>query len=88
VNVRELRQNLSVYLRRVKAGETLEVAERNQPVAVLAPLSTGPATLTTLAAQGRLARIADAPLSLVAKPAARAMRPSAEVLAEQRDDRI
>ncbi len=37
VGVRELRQNLSVYLERVKAGETLEVTERGQPVAELRP---------------------------------------------------
>jgi prevent-host-death family protein len=37
VGVRELRQNLSVYLRRVKAGETLEVTERGEPVARLTP---------------------------------------------------
>jgi prevent-host-death family protein len=38
VGVRELRQNLSVHLRRVMAGETLEVTDRGHPVAVLAPL--------------------------------------------------
>ena len=38
VGVRELRQNLSRYLRRVEAGETLEVTEHGRPVAVLAPL--------------------------------------------------
>ena len=37
IGVRELRQNLSVYLRRVKAGETLEVKERGHRVAVLSP---------------------------------------------------
>ena len=37
VGVRELRQNLSVYLDRVKAGETLEVTEHGQPVARLGP---------------------------------------------------
>src|SRR5213596_81655 len=37
VGVRELRQNLSVYLKRVKRGETLEVNERGHRVAVLAP---------------------------------------------------
>lgn len=37
VGVRELRQNLSVYLDRVKAGETLEVTEHGRPVARLAP---------------------------------------------------
>lgn len=37
VGVRELRQNLSVYLRRVKEGETLAVTERGQVVAQLTP---------------------------------------------------
>jgi len=37
IGVRELRQNLSVYLRRVKAGETLEVTEHGQTVARLMP---------------------------------------------------
>ena len=32
VGVRELRQNLSVYLRRVKDGESLEVTEQGRPV--------------------------------------------------------
>jgi prevent-host-death family protein len=38
VGVRELRQNLSVYLRRVRRGEKLEVTERGRPVAILQPL--------------------------------------------------
>jgi prevent-host-death family protein len=37
VGVRELRQNLSVYLDRVKNGETLTVTEHRQAVAVLGP---------------------------------------------------
>src|SRR5688500_18828583 len=37
VGVRELRENLSVYLDRVKAGETLVVTEHGEPVARLAP---------------------------------------------------
>lgn len=37
MGVRELRQNLSVHLRRVRAGETLEVTEHGHPVALLAP---------------------------------------------------
>lgn len=41
VGVRELRQNLSVYLRRVRRGEALEVTERGQPVALLTPLGEG-----------------------------------------------
>lgn len=37
VGVRELRQNLSKYLERVKAGEDLVVTERGQEVARLIP---------------------------------------------------
>ena len=38
VGVRELRQNLSVYLDRVKVGETLQVTEFGRVVALLTPL--------------------------------------------------
>jgi prevent-host-death family protein len=38
VGVRELRQNLSVYLRRIETGETLEVTDHGRPVARLTPL--------------------------------------------------
>jgi antitoxin (DNA-binding transcriptional repressor) of toxin-antitoxin stability system len=38
VGVRELRQNLSVYLRRVEQGETFEVTDRGRPVARLGRL--------------------------------------------------
>ena len=88
VGVRELRQNLSVYLRRVKDGETLEVTERGQTVARLTPLP--PRTLSPLQqliAEGR------------ASPATRSFRdlpppirlppgsPSAsEVLRQMRDE--
>ena len=44
VGIRELRQNLSVYLRRVQQGESLEVTERGRPVAVLGPLSAASST--------------------------------------------
>jgi prevent-host-death family protein len=50
VGVRELRQNLSIYLDRVKRGETLEVTERGRPVARLAP--TTPSRLEALIADG------------------------------------
>jgi len=38
VGSRELRQNPSVNVKRVAAGETFEVTEHGRPVAVLAPL--------------------------------------------------
>lgn len=56
VGVRELRQNLSVYLDRVKAGEPLTVAERGQPVAMLVPLPHASSTLERLIASGRATR--------------------------------
>ncbi len=56
VGVRELRQNLSVHLRRVIAGETLEVTDRGHPVAVLAPLPKPTTVLERLIADGRATR--------------------------------
>lgn len=53
VGVRELRQNLSVYLRRVKQGATLEVKERGHRVAVLAPAGARSSALDRLIAAGR-----------------------------------
>jgi prevent-host-death family protein len=42
VGVRELRQNLSRYLERVRAGENLTVTERGRVVARLVPAGAGP----------------------------------------------
>jgi prevent-host-death family protein len=54
VGVRELRQNLSVYLRRIEAGETLEVTEHGRPVARLGPLPPARmGVLDRLIAEGR-----------------------------------
>ena len=41
IGIRELRQNASKYIVLVKAGETIEVTERGEPVALLAPLPRG-----------------------------------------------
>jgi len=55
VGVRELRQNLSVYLDRVKAGETLEVTEHGRPVAHLGPRPTRPLSIVDqMIADGRI----------------------------------
>jgi prevent-host-death family protein len=55
VGIAELRQNLSVYLRRVGEGETLVVTDRNRPVAVLGPPPTSATThLDRLIAAGRV----------------------------------
>ena len=39
VGIRELRQNLSVYLAQVKTGSVFAVTDRGKPVAVLKPLA-------------------------------------------------
>ena len=39
VGVRELRQNASKVLDRVKSGEVIEVTERGNPVAFIAPIA-------------------------------------------------
>lgn len=55
VGVRELRQNLSVYLDRVKKGETLEVTEHGRPVAQFAPRPTSPVSIIDqMIADGRI----------------------------------
>jgi prevent-host-death family protein len=53
VGVRELRQNLSVYLDRVKSGEVLEVTERGHGVALFTPLPRPHTVLEGLVAAGR-----------------------------------
>ena len=51
--LRELRQNLSVYLDRVKKGEALTVTEHGTAVAILRPLSSAQTVLERLVADGR-----------------------------------
>ena len=38
IGIRELRQRASEFLRRVQAGETIEVTDRGRPVALLTPV--------------------------------------------------
>ena len=56
VGVAELRQNLSVYLRRIEAGERLIVTDRNRPVAELGPPPSSGSDLDRLIAEGRVSR--------------------------------
>lgn len=53
VGVRELRQNLSIYLDRVKQGETLRVTERGREVAKLMPSRRESDWLDELIASGK-----------------------------------
>jgi prevent-host-death family protein len=54
IGVRELRREASAILRRVAAGETVEITDRGRPVAVL--LKTMPSGLTRLEREGLLRR--------------------------------
>jgi prevent-host-death family protein len=57
VGVRELRRDASAILRRVAAGETVEVTDRGRPVAVL--LRSMPTGLDRLEREGLLRRAED-----------------------------
>lgn len=43
VGIRELKNRLSRYLKRVRAGERLVVTERGKPVAIISPPAVTPA---------------------------------------------
>lgn len=86
VGVRELRQNLSVYLRRVKAGESLDVTERGRTVARLAPLPPDALSpLDRLVAEGR-ARRARTNVRDLPPPLRRPGRPLTDIVREMRDE--
>lgn len=89
VGVRELRQNLSVYVRRVMAGETLEVTEHGRPVARLTPLPRGEDPIARLHAEGRLAQRAEGDLLEAGPPLRLSLdRSLSEILAEMRAERL
>jgi len=88
IGIRELRQNASAYLRRVQAGETLRVADRGRPVALLTPLE--PASgLRRLESESRLTRSAGNLLALGPPEPARskAPRPSRVLAKARRNER-
>ena len=86
--MRELRQNLSVYLRRVAAGEALQVTDRGRPVAVLAPLLAGSTARERLIAAGRLIPASGDLLELGPPPASRLSGRLGKALQEQKADRL
>jgi len=86
VGIRELRQNLSVYLDRVKAGETLEVTEHGQPVAELGPrLPAALPEMDRLIAEGRVTPASHTHKDLPPPPTIPG-RPLSELLREMRDE--
>jgi prevent-host-death family protein len=85
VGVRELRQNASAVLRRVAAGETVEVTDRGRAVARIVPIHET-SRLGQLVAEGRASGVTGDLLDV--KPIKRvAGKPTlSEVLAAMRAD--
>ncbi len=89
IGVRELRQNLSKYLQRVKEGEAFAVTERGQEVARLTPTERYATPLAELIAERGASIPRGDLLALLATPGPVAGGPRSEdVLAEQRDERL
>ena len=87
MSVRELRQHLSRYLRRVEKGERLVVTERRRPVALLGPLPEADDILDHLIAIGEATPATSDLLDL--PPPVRVDGPSSEeILEDLRADRI
>ena len=81
VGIRELRQNASNVVARVKAGESVEISDRGRPVARMVPLA--PTRYSTLLDQGR---VRERKTSVADLPAAREVVGLSAALAAQRDE--
>ena len=88
VGVRELRQNLSVYLDRVKRGEALTVTEHGQVVAMLRPPEQTGSLTDRLVAEGRARRATRKHTNLPRPLRVSIPKPLSQVIAEGRDDRF
>ncbi|HSM33686.1 MAG TPA: type II toxin-antitoxin system prevent-host-death family antitoxin [Anaerolineae bacterium] len=84
VGIRQLRQQASSILRRVSAGETIEVTDRGRPVALM--VRAMPSGLARLEQEGLL-RPADGDLlALAPVKLTPGSRPPSELVSEGRDD--
>lgn len=88
VGIRQLRQNLSVYVKRVREeGRAYEVTERGEPVARLTPLEDRPRSLIEqMIADGRITpptrAWSEIPVPLPPRPG----KPLSQILREMRDE--
>jgi antitoxin (DNA-binding transcriptional repressor) of toxin-antitoxin stability system len=85
VGVRELRQNLSVYLARLSTGTVFRVTDRGRAVAMLIPLPQHDTTVERLVASGR-ARPATGDLLALGRPIGRVTTALTKALREVQDD--
>jgi prevent-host-death family protein len=86
VGVRELRQNLSVYLARVATGTVFRVTDRGREVALLIPVPAAASAAERLVASGR-AIPATRDLVSLGRPMLRTKASVTEALRAIRDDR-
>jgi antitoxin (DNA-binding transcriptional repressor) of toxin-antitoxin stability system len=88
VGVRELRQNLSIHLDRVKAGQTLTVTEHGHAVAELRPLPRADDPVARLRSSGQIAP-AKRPVSALPRPLALNLEASLSALLDDlREDTV
>lgn len=85
VGIRELRQNASAVLRKVVAGETVEVTDHGHPIARIVPLHAEQ-TLDQLVVEGRATEALGDLLALEPIAAAKGEPRLSDVLAEMRAD--
>ncbi len=85
VGVRELRQNLSLYLERVEAGTVFRVTDRGRAVALLVPLRAGATIVDRLVASGRASRT-NGDLLALGRPTLSAGKSLTEALRQVRED--
>ena len=90
VGVRELRQNLSVYLDRIKKGETLAVTEFGREVALITPLPKREMDVfERMVAEGRATAPTRSLRNLpVPTPGRPGMTPAEVIISEMREDKI
>jgi prevent-host-death family protein len=91
IGVRELRQNASRYLALVKAGETVEVTDRGELVALLTPAGASRSARERLVAAGRLIPAASPSGRLRSPrpvPIAAGEPTNQELLDDERDERL
>lgn len=92
VSISQLKDQLSAYLRKVQAGETVVVMDRNKPVAQLSPLPAerdDSKRIRALEAAGRLVPPKRPPLSREELRRLRVVAPGArvvEALLEEREE--
>lgn len=88
IGVRELRQNASKYLERVKAGESIQITQRGEPITQIIPLQRL-TTFERLLAEGKVRRGTGDLLELAAPlPPKPGQPPISQILDELREDRL